>query len=222
MFFYLALAIGLLISKRRAIWIGAALVLATMAACAPFAGQSVIARFYSRNISIEFVLGILGYYLCRATPERTAQRLRVPSLIVCLGSAILLIAVQGFLPWLPSFPGDRLVSLGLPSFLLVVSASLLSQGGWDTRIAWLVLIGDASYILYLIHPYCEYSLDRVFSAHHHWLKRDTASGMLIGVTLSVVLALMIHVYCERPAVKFLNRTFGGKRKSVEFSTPATL
>ena len=65
-----------------------------------------------------------------------------------------------------------------------------------------------------------YSLDRAFSAKLQWLKRESASGAFIGVTLSILLAVVIHLYCERPTVRFLNRNFGGKRKSTEFANPA--
>jgi exopolysaccharide production protein ExoZ len=222
MFFYLALAIGVLIHKRFAFRIpsvtfGAALVLVTMLACMPFRDSNVLATFYSRDLSLEFLLGILSYYVCRAFSDASARRLRFPALFICIVCTAALIAVQGLLP---SLPMSRVVTLGIPSFLLVTAASLLSQAGWDTRLTGLVLIGDASYILYLIHPYCEYSIDRILGPHHPWLRRDTATGAFIGVTLSVVLALLVHLYGERPTVKFLNRNYGGKRKSTEFATPA--
>jgi exopolysaccharide production protein ExoZ len=221
MFFYLALAIGLLIHKRLSAWIGAAIVLITMLACTPFTAHSVLAQFYSRDISIEFIFGILSYYLCRRISDSTARKLRIPALIVCVACAGLLIAIQGIFPRdVFPFNSSRVLTLGVLSFLLVTTASLLSQANWDTRFTSLVLIGDASYILYLIHPYCEYSLDRFFSAHYHWLKSETASGALIGVSVSLLLAILLHLYGERPTVRFLNRNFGGKRKSTEFATPA--
>ena len=218
MFFYLALTIGLLIYKRRAIWVGAAFVLAVMLACIPFAGSSTVAQFYSRDISLEFLLGILSYYICRGISAPKARSLHWPALTVCLASASLLIATQAIFPRdIFPFNSSRVLTLGLFSFLLVTTASLLSKGDWDALIAPLVLIGDASYILYLIHPYCEYALDRIFAPHMHWLKRDTATGALAGVTLSIVLAIVLHLYCERPTMRFLNRNFGGKRKSTEFT-----
>jgi len=221
MFFYLALAIGLLFHKRHAVWIGAAIVLAVMLACMPFATQSTLAQFYSRDISLEFLLGILSYYVCRGVSEPKARSLRLPALVICVASGLLLIATQAIAP-LDIFPfnSSRVLTLGTFSFLLVTTASLLSQAGWDTRIASLVLIGDASYILYLIHPYCEYALDRILAPHLHWLKRETATGALAGVTLSILIAVALHLYCERPTVRFLNRNFGGKRKSTEFAAPS--
>ena len=226
MFFYVALALGILIHARLgsgpipkrldAVWIGGALVVLTMALCTPFAQTSVVANFYSREIVLEFLFGILSYYCCRSVSDAAAQRLRAIALLVCLTSAVALIAIQGVF----GLSGIRLMILGVPSFFLVTSASLLSQGGWDIRIKWLVLIGDASYILYLTHTFCEYSIDRTLSRHAHWLRRDSASGAALGVTVSVLVALLIHVFGERPTVRILNRNFGGRRKAIEFSTPA--
>jgi exopolysaccharide production protein ExoZ len=222
MFFYLALAIGLLFHKRKGIWIGAGIVLSVIIFCqialATFAPQSTFAQFYGRDVSLEFLLGILSYYLCRAISDQRARSLRWPALLICLASAALLIAEQGIIPRaLVPFGFSRVPTLGVLSFLLITSASLLSQGNWDTKLSSLVLLGDASYILYLIHPYCEYSIDRMLGARHHWLKCNTASGAVVAVGLSITLAILIHLYCERPTVRFLNRNFGGKRKSVEFA-----
>jgi len=218
MFFYVALALGLLLHKRLGIWLGAAIVLLTMAACAPFAQHSVLAQFYSRDVSLEFLLGILSYYLCRAMTDSQARKLRIPALVISIASAAMLIVLQGLVSWEATpFHFSRIPTLGLLAFLLITSASLLSQAGWDTKIASLVLIGDASYILYLIHPYCEYSLDRLLGSRLHWLKRESPTGALIGVSLSILLAILLHLYAERPTVRFLNRNFGGKRKSVEFA-----
>jgi hypothetical protein len=49
---------------------------------------------------------------------------------------------------------------------------------------------------------------------------STLSGATVGVTLSVIIALALHVFGERPTLQYLNRRLGGARKSTEFSTPA--
>jgi len=215
MFFYVALAIGLLVDRRKAVFIGAAAVLAAiliaMTAKATFAPDNVFATFYSRAISIEFLLGILSYYLCRAIPPETARNVRRPALFVCIACALLLIVYQGLAPRHDSpFDIERVLYIGSLSFFLITSASLLSQGGWDIKVAWLVLIGDASYILYLVHTYCEYFLDRIVAPHQHWLA--TPLGVLVGVSFSILVAIAIHLYAERPTLRYLTRKFGGKRK----------
>jgi len=222
MFFYIALAIGVFLHKRFAlrfpsVILGAGLVLLTMLACMPFTANSVLARFYSRDLSLEFLLGIASYYLCRSIPDAASRRFRFVLLLLCLGSAALLIAVQGILP---ATATSRVATLGIPALILVTSVSLLSQAGWDTRLAGLVLLGDASYILYLVHPYCELSIDRILAPHYAWLHREAPFGALLGISLSVILALLIHRYIERPALKYLSFHYGGRHKPIEFTTPA--
>jgi len=222
MFFYIALAIGVWLHKRLnlrfpSVILGAALVLLTMLACMPFAANSVPARFYSRDLSLEFLFGIGSYYLCRSIPAAATRRLRLLLLFFCLASAALLIAVQGIFP--PTTI-SRVITLGIPAMILVTSACLLSQGGWDTSLAGLVLLGDASYILYLVHPYCELSIDRILAPHYAWLHREAPFGAIVGIGISVILALLIHLYVERPTLKYISYHLGGHHKPIEFSTPA--
>ena len=213
MLFYLALAIALLIWKRHAAWGGCVLILLIMVACKPFAAHSVVASFYSRLKVIEFVFGVVCYYLCNAIPNETARAFRVPLTLLCAACGIMLVLIQGF--WTETFLNDTL-SLGIFSFLLVGSACLLSQANWDIKISWIVLIGDASYILYLVHPYCELSIDRILGPRHPWLHTKSPAGALISVILSILVGILIHLYAERPTLRFLNRRFGGQRRSTEF------
>jgi peptidoglycan/LPS O-acetylase OafA/YrhL len=134
-------------------------------------------------------------------------------LLMLIASAVGLVLYQG----LAQHIDYRVVSFGGLAFLLITSASLLSQGGWDTNAAWLVLIGDASYVLYLIHPYCEFFLSRIAAQKIPWLVISSGPGMLVAVSLVVLVAVLLHLKLERPAIAFLNRNFGGKRKSAEFS-----
>ncbi len=207
MFFYVLLALSLLVYRRRAVWIAGSAVVIIVFICSHLANPSVFAEFYGRDISLEFVLGMISYGLCRTMPERIAVRLRVCMLLMLIASAVGLVLYQG----LAQHIDYRVVSFGGLAFLLITSASLLSQGGWDTNAAWLVLIGDASYVLYLIHPYCEFFLSRIAAQKIPWLVISSGPGML------VLVAVLLHLKLERPAIAFLNRNFGGKRKSAEFS-----
>ncbi len=216
MFFYLLLAMSLLVYRRGAAWLAGSAVVLIVLLCSHFKNQSDLAEFYGRDISLEFVLGLLAYHLCRAVPERLAVRLRVWMLLLMIASAVGLVVVQGLVPHIDL----RVLYFGGLSFLLITSASLLSQGGWDTNAAWIVLIGDASYVLYLIHPYCEYFLSRIVAKKIPALDITKGPGMLLAVGLVVVLAVALHLALERPTVAFLNRNLGGRRKSTEFA-PAT-
>jgi exopolysaccharide production protein ExoZ len=217
MFFYVVLGASLLIYRRHALWLTSGIIILTIVICKQFADQSVIAHFYARDVSLEFIFGLISFYVCRAVSQPTAVRIRVPMLMLLFASMAGLVMYQGLLPH-NEIP--RSIPLGGLSFLLVTSAALLSEGEWDTNAAFLVLVGDASYILYLIHPYCEYLIGRVIAKHIPWLTIDTAQGMLFAVGVTIIVAILIHVQVERPTIAFLNKHFGGKRKSAEFAPAA--
>lgn len=214
MYFYVVLAISLLVFRRYALLLAGTAIVSITLISGQFQNQSIYAKFYGNDISLEFVLGIAAFFVCRAVNDQAAKRLRLPMLFLLVASMLTLILSQSILPpiHLPRF-----VILGGLSFLLVASASLLSQGGWDTTAAWLVVTGDASYILYLIHTYSEYFVSRVLSRRIHWLATDSAAGYVIALIAVVALSVLIHLKLERPSVVFLNRNFGGKRKSTEFA-----
>ena len=214
MFFYVVLGISLIVYRRGAVWLTSALIVLTVIICSHFDERSAIARFYSRDISLEFILGLLSYYLCQAVPERLAVRMRLPLLVVLIASMLGLVLFEGLAIHVAA---PRFLTTGGMSFLLVSSGALLSRAGWDSNAAWAVLAGDASYILYLIHPYCEFFISRVIGRYFSWLNIASAPGMLLTVTLVVLVAIVVHVKLERPTVAFLNRHFGGKRKSAEFA-----
>ena len=213
MFFYVAISAGLLLVPRRPLLFASGLVLAVTALCHPFKSHGPLVAFYGDTIMVEFVLGIAAYEIARRVPQAFAHRTRGYSLAVLVLSILTLMALQGTIA--PGMPFGWEI-FELLSMSVVLSASLMSQGGWDTDLAWLVLIGDASYILYLIHPYCEYLISRVIVPFVPALNISYLPGCTIAVSISILLAILLHLKLERPLVALLNQRFGGKRKSSEF------
>jgi len=135
MFFYVSVALGLLLFRRRPLVLASLIVATTTLACHIW-------------IVLEFLIGAAVYYIAAFVPERSIRPFRVFFALAMGGSAVFLIAYQSL-----SMAGARL-PLSVASFVMVLSAALLSKSGWDTNISWIVLAGDASYMLYLLHPYC--------------------------------------------------------------------
>ena len=218
MFFYGAIAVALFLLPKRPLVLSGALVLFVLLLCQPFGGHHVaLPDFYGEGLMAEFPMGFVVYELARKISPAAAQRTRALSLTVFLCAAAGLVIYQGT-DLLPHANHGWLVNAPL-SFAFVLSASLLAQGGWDTRLGSLVLLGDASYVLYLVHPYVEYMLDRVVAKRLPFLRIDHAPGCALGVSAAVGVALLLHVYAEKPGVSYLNRRFGGKRRSAELSAP---
>lgn len=209
MYFYFCLAIGLRVGRRGAVWIGSAIVFVTVLGTQPFLRESMVAKFYSNYIGLEFIFGVVCYTLCSAIPEKEAQRFRLLALGLCMVCMAGLIFEQGI--W-PDSELYRAMTYGIPALLMVGSASVLSQSGWDISVSGPVLVGDASYILYLVHPFCELFIVRGLGGRFAWLRNATPLGTLATIVLAIAVCLVIHIYCERPMVRLLYGRFGGKRK----------
>jgi exopolysaccharide production protein ExoZ len=211
MLFYLSLAVGLLISKRRAVLIGGTIVVLSHLICSYFASKSVIATFYSSSVIFEFIFGVIAYYFCCAISERNARRFRVGGLVVCIANALALIAIEGLMPRPILVALPRALVFGLPSLFMITCAATLYKAKWDTNIWFFVLLGDASYMLYLLHFFSLYGIDRILAVHWGFLKIDTPLGAFIGISVSVFAAIALHTQIERPFLGALQRRFGGKR-----------
>ena len=100
---------------------------------------------------------------------------------------------------------QRLFAWGAPAALVVAGASL---GRFSLRGAFwhaLAVIGNASYALYLLHPYPLRALVPVAS----WLSVHTAYWLwlyfLVAIVLSIIVAVVVHYTFERPVTKTLRR-----------------
>jgi peptidoglycan/LPS O-acetylase OafA/YrhL len=101
--------------------------------------------------------------------------------------------------------------------LAILSASLLSQGDWDIRMSWIVIVGDASYVLYLMHPYILSLSDRVLKGFFPWIQMTHAGTAFTLIALCTAVAVFMHLKLEKPIVNYLNGKLGGHRRSAEFS-----
>ena len=214
MLFYVLIWLSLLLLPKRPMLLAGGLVTLAHFAALAFGSHKVFVMFLSEPFILEFPLGAIAYAVARQISTARAERWRGWALALLLLSTFSLLAMQGVRPHVSHQVEGAYYSL--LCMVIVLSTSLLSQGGWDTRLAWLVLLGDASYILYLVHPYCEYALQRIVVPHAGWLDIKEPLGCAVATGTACAAALLLHLYGERPALKYLNQRFGGHRRSVEF------
>jgi exopolysaccharide production protein ExoZ len=153
-------------------------------------------RFWSDPIILEFVLG-MGIALAVARGQTLPHWLR----LLLAATAIVALHVQAD----GAFTA-RPVSFGLPGALLViaaVSARRPDRMGATTRL--LVRLGDASYAMYLFHPFVMRGFTLLGA---HISARTEASGIVIALTSLVVAqicALAINAGFERGVTDMLRR-----------------
>ena len=182
-----------------------------------FGRGDAVTQFFARGILLEFPLGAIAYHFIGKASHARLRRLRLLLVVGVAISVVILIAVEAFglqpshAPWVPD---------GIASFVLILSAAGLSKAGWDTKSVWIVLIGDSSYILYLLHPYCLFPIARLLATHAPVLNITHLSGSLIATLLSITIAVILHLKAELPVVAYLNNRFGGRRQTAEFKSTA--
>jgi peptidoglycan/LPS O-acetylase OafA/YrhL len=198
MFFYAVFACVIALPVKRA------LTALTLLFCA-LAIAGVILRpapgvffFWSRPVILEFVMGAWIGYFC-LTEFRTTNR--AASILAIAGIAGFALQVMsgvyahGY--WRP-------LVWGLPA-AAIVAAATLSNWNITSRGLWkpLVLLGSASYSLYLVHPMA------VHAMHLLWdklgLSAHASDTVFFFVTLAPIplLAIAIYLCFEKPVTKAL-------------------
>lgn len=216
MYFYMALGLALLIAPRRPMVLTSVLLLGIAGFCSFFAASNAIARFYSDPVILEFIFGLLAYYCVTAIPEAARTRGRYLWATIVLASLILLPVIEAF-NLLPSLP--FVVRFGPLSFLLITASCLLAMAGSDLRAGLIVLIGDASYTLYLTHPYTVMAIDRIVARRLPWLHVATPLGCAVAMTVAVASSIAIYLYIEKPMLRYLTKKFCGRLRGVHVAAP---
>jgi exopolysaccharide production protein ExoZ len=217
--FYLVLALSLLISKRRPVLLASAALLSIIGVSSLFAQKSAIARFYSDPVMFEFIFGLIAFYCVHAIPAESTRRLKYVWTTIMLSALVLLPMIEA----LDIFPSaSTVLKFGPLSFLLILSSCLMALSGKDIRMGLIVLIGDASYTLYLVHPYIEMLLDRIVAKRIPLFHITTLFGCLFSVSVAVAISILLYLKVEKPTLKYLTKRFCKRTKTSRpvFSTPA--
>jgi exopolysaccharide production protein ExoZ len=201
MFFYVIVGLCLLVTHRYASLLSCGVLTAIVIACRLF-GTSDVTWFYSRGLIFEFVAGIACYFLSSRMPRLSTIHVRLALAAAIVSSLSGMTYIQGTNVQLP-VPSS--LAMGVLAFVIVLSATCLSKTGWDLRTRAVVMIGDASYLLYLVHPYIEACLRRLAVHRSSWLAPDFAFGCVLAMAICAAVSVVLHVNVERPTIKRLNR-----------------
>jgi peptidoglycan/LPS O-acetylase OafA/YrhL len=112
----------------------------------------------------------------------------------------------------------RCAGWGLPAALLV--ACVLAQQGRLRFPVALVALGDASYSLYLLHPYALKAIEKVIGPMDR-LTGATAISCLLYLGAAAAMALCVYQYFERPLLRLMRRRLIGRWHGVRTGRVAT-
>ncbi|MDQ6434589.1 acyltransferase [Mesorhizobium sp. LHD-90] len=210
MAFYLIFALCLFLPKRwRLISLLGALSL--LAAAGPFVPQGGAAAFYTDTLVLEFAAGaLLAWLWLRGVTLSTAMSLT----LVVAGFALLYLGAGSTLP--------RIVSLGLPAAMIVggsvFAENLLRRQPFQP----LLMIGDASYSIYLSHGIGLAVLTKLWTAAG--LGGDGWQAFaFVAVTLSAAAigGILLYLSIEKPMLAWMNARTGQRRTTAARLAAAT-
>lgn len=196
MFFYVMFAISLAVSPKRAPLL-CSLILIGLCLLGRIATLPLPWSFWFNPRILEFVLGMAAFHIYARKPVWLKS---VPALLA-VGIAVVAVIGMSFQTTLGSKEYD--VAVCAPLSLLVVLAALsLEERLWVPSVV--VLIGDASYSLYLLHPYVvgvvEKTVDPMTTAS---VKAIVAA--IITIALSIAVAVISFWVLEKPTNIWLRR-----------------
>ncbi|MEO6772284.1 MAG: acyltransferase [Kofleriaceae bacterium] len=198
MFFYLWFALALKLKPATAPVVCAALIAAFTAIVHALGVDNAILTFWARPIVLEFVFGIAVYYLF------AWEALKPPKavLLVLIAASFAMIC-YGEAEWIDHY---RVIVAGIPAFVLVLSALLVEKHyRFTTQNKTMFLLGEASYIIYLIHPYIIYTVLRLIVGQRELGTAVIVPLVIVLLAVTSACGVLIHLYFEKPVMSFLRR-----------------
>jgi len=205
MFFYVLFAMALAISPKRAPLICVGWIVAFVLAIHGFASKSDLMNFYARPIVLEFCFGVVVFYIVAFCTEHKEALAKVPALKWLLAATLVggLIGIAVFEQHYRDTVPRYLVA-GIPAFFIVLSALLLERiYGVATNNKLIYLLGEASYIIYLVHPYVVFTILRLVVKNAD-LPEPALAGLIVALlALTSAISVAIHLWFEKPVMAFL-------------------
>lgn len=199
MVFYLIFATAIWIRNSSRVFISISVLLALVLA-RPLLGLSGVFQFYGQAIILEFGLGMLaaGVFLRGGLKQLPAV---VGWLLIAVGAGILL----NYGHSVDMASNSRILWFGVPATLIVSGALILERFREKASGRIVNILGAASYVIYLSHPY-------VLTASRLFLEAldvqsvtplGAISVILVMLLVSALVGILVHLYFEKPVTRFL-------------------
>ncbi|MGI9484991.1 MAG: acyltransferase family protein [Geminicoccaceae bacterium] len=197
MFFYASFGIALLLRPRcrvvaMATWLGALVV--TGAFLRP---EHALLATYTDPLLLEFLAGMLIGYACK----------RLPRPPLTFGYGLVLLAVVAYVALkqgLEIIHTDwRTLCWGLPAALLVAGVVVIERQTHVRRLAGPHLLGDASFAIYLSHPFALGALGWVWSKLAFETALPDVAFIIIAMLISMAGGILLHLAFEKLLIEGL-------------------
>lgn len=197
MFFYLVFATLVIFMTASVYWVVAFFLL--MVSIHQF--MPAWTSIYGNPIVLEFAMGVLIMKTYRWPPLRPFGLPLLGCGIVLLFSSAIWFKPDGPATW------NTFAAWGVPSAVIVLGA-LIWENGRSRPLNWtlLVLIGNASYSLYLIHTlflFGQWNLAPIIFLHSpiRYLEGNTATAVFVAIVIAI--SIVVYLAVELPLTNLL-------------------
>lgn len=197
MMFYAVAAVSLGMLRRYRLLFASAIILVIFCAASASGSRDAIAEFYSYQRIFEFPLGFVAYRLWK-------RGVRIPPVLAGF-IAVAAYVSMAYINW-NELSRAHLVYFGVPAFLLVASSLSLEPAiGSGSLTKGALLIGDASYAIYLSHPYCVEAARRLLASAPDSFRATAPIGVTLIIVMATAVGVALYWFVDRPLHKSARR-----------------
>jgi len=193
MFFYLIFALSIATGRFR-IWVCMSVILGLVALGDITRPESDIGRFYTDGVMLNFVWGCLAYLFWYNAPALCNR------LTWMWPVGVVLLLAQNFI----QLPLTREFTYGLPSMLLLLGLLPVRMPEGRTW-QFVKQMGDASYSLYLVHPYIIQVAVKLVLPLLGVTALSIALTSTVVVVVTISASLLLFKLFEKPSNIFLRK-----------------
>lgn len=207
MFFYLSIAACIaLFGTANAMRACFAWLILLVGSTAAFQPAIHVLSFVGNSIVLEFVGGGLLYYFWQNHSASYSQRMKNGMILAGTASLIMLVLTD----YLYDPAASRFLIFGVPA-ILIANGALMLESRIDQRKKFhsiLILLGDASYAMYLVHPFVIYAFLRlIFNRLNIPGLMFQIVGLVLAMLVVCVVSIVLHKYFEKPTIRLLKARF---------------
>lgn len=181
MAFYVIFLVSILVKSKNI----AAFLLISIVVLNSLSSIGIANYFYSDAVIYEFSLGVIIGYLHRNSDILISRTIIVPSILILAMFTMMCSADEN----------QRLIAWGIPSAIIVACCISINH---KIRVPkFILLLGDSSYSLYLVHKVILSAI--IYPAIGGYLSFSNA--FLLSIVLSVGLSVLSYKFLERPITK---------------------
>lgn len=208
MFFYLLFAATLRISQRWGPLLVVLVLVAVKLVAIRFDDELGILDFYSSPYTFCFILGVGVFYAWRCIDARIVDwsKLQLVLFAAIFSVAYLAFCLQVFNFWPVGSPLHLGIAF-LASGVIVALALAMHSAGLRCNFRMLLILGNASYALYLTHPIV---VETMGNLGQRWAWLDiskSAPGMFTTLVAAMAVSVVVFKWVEQPMLGVLRRRF---------------